>query len=354
MAKLHVATALQDIEPVNKAKRSPTMRDVARLAGVSPSTVSLVISGRRGGETRISAETETRIRAAIEELDYVPSQLARQLRKSSTERICLVLPHLRPFDNALIKELNLRAAEQGYSVIVNVSEGEAETLRILHQCRAGLADALLILLDHSNAVYPTVLEELALLAEAKLPVVVMSDGYTSDVYDVVLSTVEHASYEATTYLLEQGHRRVGFIGHTLEPTNYPRYRGFLSAYAEYGLEPDAVLLSTGATDYKSGFQATAQLLAARPTALLCASDVAAIGALACLRQAGQTVPNDVTVIGMGNIPESLMTAPALSTIGPKTLDFSLVTDLLLERIATPQLPPRTREQPWQLILRDSA
>ena len=335
-------------------KRNPTMRDVAERAGVSPSTVSLVISGRKGGKTRISAETEARIRDAIEQLDYVPSQLARQLRKSSTERICLVLPHLRPFDNALITELNLKAAEQGYSVIVNVSEGEAETLRILRQCRAGLADALLILLDHSNAVYPTVHEQLGLLAEAELPVVVMSDGYTSEIHDVVVSTVESASYEATTYLLDQGRVRVGFIGHTLEPTNYPRYRGFLTAYADSGLTPDAALLSTGATDYESGFQATAQLLAAKPTAVLCASDVAAIGALACLRQVGLKVPNDVAVIGMGNIPASLMTAPALSTIGPKTMDFSVVTGLLLERLAAPQLPPRLLEQPWQLILRDSA
>lgn len=330
------------------------MRDVATLAGVSPSTVSLVMGGRRGGETRISAETETRIHAAIRELDYVPSQHARQLRKRSTERICLVLPHLRPFDNALIKSLNVRAAEQGYSVIVNVSEGEAETLRILRQCRAGLADALLISLDHSNAVYPAVFEQLELLADADLPVVVMSEGYTSAVHDVVVSAVEGASYEATAYLLGRGHRRVGFLGHTLEAAHYPRYRGFLSAHNERGLEPDTALLSEGATDYESGFRATEQLLSARPTALVCASDVAAIGALARLRQAGLSVPGDVAVIGMGNIPESQMTAPALSTIGPKNLAFGPVAELLLERLARPHLPPRVLEQPWHLILRDSA
>lgn len=351
MAKPHMVLGLKDLQP-SKAKRNPTMRDVATLAGVSPSTVSLVLSGRKGGKTRISAETKARIQDAVTQLDYVPSQLARQLRKSSTERICLVLPHLRPFDNALIKKLNLRAAEQGYSVIINVSEGEAETLRILRQCRAGLADALLILLDHSNTVYATVDEQLKLLAEADLAVVVMGDGYTSAVHDVVMSTVEYASYEATAYLLGQG-RRVGFIGHTLEAAHYPRYRGFLSAHADQGLVPDATLLSTGAADYKSGFQATAQMLAARPTALLCASDVAAIGALACLRQTGYSVPDDVAVIGMGNIPESQMTAPALSTIGPKNLNFDPVVELLLERLADPNLPPRQREQPWHLILRDS-
>ncbi len=330
------------------------MRDVAELAGVSPSTVSLVISGRKGGETRISAETEARIHNAINRLDYVPSQLARQLRKRSTERICLVLPHLRPYDNALIKSLNVRAAERGYSVIVNVSEGEAETLRILHQCRAGLADALLILLDHSNAVYSTVHEQLALLAEARLPVVVMSDGYTSAIYDVVVSTVESASYEATAYLLAQGHRRIGFIGHILESTDYPRYRGFLSAHADFGLAPDAALLSIGATDYESGFRAAEQLLVAKPTALLCASDISAIGTLACLRQQGLAVPGDVAVVGMGNIPESLMTAPALSTIGPKNLDSNPVAELLLERLADPNLPPRQLEHSWHLVLRDSA
>lgn len=330
------------------------MRDVADLAGVSSSTVSLVVSGRKGGKTRISADTEARIRDAVAQLAYVPSQVARQLRKSSTERICLVLPHLRPFDNALIKGLNRRAAEQGYSVVINVSEGEAETLRILRQCRAGLADALLILLDHSNTVYPAVHEQLALMADAELPVVVMSDGYTSARHDVVVSTVERASHEATAYLLEQGHMRIGFIGHTLESAHYPRYRGFLNAYADVGLEPDAALLTDGATDYESGFRATEALLTARPTALLCASDVSAIGALACLRNAGLTVPGDVAVIGMGNIPESLMTAPALSTVGPERLDFGPVAGLLLERLTQPKLPPRQLVQPWQLILRDSA
>lgn len=352
MNKTYVVSATQSKRPkVNE--RNSTMRDVAELAGVSPSTVSLVISGRKGGETRISAETEARIRNAVQRLDYVPSQLARQLRKRSTERICLVLPHLRPYDNALIKSLNVRAAERGYSVIVNVSEGEAETLRILRQCRAGLADALLIVLDHSNAVFPTVHEQLALIVKAKLPLVVMSDGYASKVHDVVVSTVESASHEATTYLLGQGHIRVGFIGHTLEPTHYPRYRGFLRAHADFGLEPEATLLSGGATDYRGGYRATERLLAARPTALLCASDVAAIGALAYLRQRGFTVPGDVAVIGMGNIPESLMTAPALSTVGPKTLGFEPVAEMLLERLGNPNLPPRQLEQPWQLTLRDS-
>lgn len=350
--KPYYASPLQNAQPRN-AKRSPTMRDIAELAGVSTSTVSLVISGRKDGKTRISAETEVRIRDAIKQLDYVPSQLARQLRKRSTERICVVLPHLRPFDNALIKCLNLKAAEQGYSVIVNISEGEAETLRILRQCRAGLADALLILLDQSSAVHPAVQEQLELLAD-DVPVVVMSDGYTSEVCDVVVNTVERASYEATVYLLERGHRRVGFIGHTLEPSHYPRYRAFLGAYTDNGLEPDVALLSTGARDYESGFQATRQLLTAQPTALLCASDVAAVGALACLRQVGYKVPDDIAVIGMGNIPESRMTAPTLSTIGPETPGFELVTDLLLERLATPDLPLRSLEQPWRLILRDSA
>lgn len=350
--KTYCASPSQNAQPRN-AKRSPTMSDVAELVGVSPSTVSLVISGRKDGKTRISAETEARVRNAIKQLDYVPSQLARQLRKRSTERICVVLPHLRPFDNALIKCLNLKAAEQGYSIIVNISEGEAETLRILRQCRAGLADALLILLDQSNAVYPAVQEQLELLAD-DLPVLVMSDSYTSEVCNVVVSTVERASYEATVYLLERGHRRVGFIGHTLDPSHYPRYRAFLRAYTDSGLEPDAALLSTGAADYESGFQATRQLLTAQPTALLCASDVAAVGALACLRQEGYKVPDDIAVIGMGNIPESMMTAPKLSTIGPETPGFDLVTDLLLERLATPDLPLRSLEQPWRLILRDSA
>lgn len=351
--KPYYASPLQNAQPRN-AKRSPTMRDVAELAGVSTSTVSLVISGRKDGKTRISAETEVRIRDAIKQLDYVPSQLARQLRKRSTERICVVLSHLRPFDNALIKCLNLKAAEQGYSVIVNISEGEAETLRILRQCRAGLADALLILLDQSNAVFPTVHEQLALIVEAELPVVVMSDDYSSKVHDVVVSTIESASHEVTTYLLGQGHIRVGFIGHTLEPTHYPRYRGFLRAHTDFGLEPDATLLSIGATDYESGFRAAEQLLVAKPTALLCASDISAIGTLAFLRQQGLAVPDDVAVVGMGNIPESLMTAPALSTIGPKNLDSNPIAELLLERLADPNLPPRQLEYSWHLVLRDSA
>ena len=181
----------------------------------------------------------------------------------------------------------------------------------------------------------------------------MSDNFIPN-HDIVVSTVEQASCDATRYLLGQGRTRLGFIGHTLEPTHYPRLTGFLQALQEEGLEPDPQLMKVGAATHEAGFQAAQDLSIKQFDALLCASDIAAISALSALQRKGLRVPQDVAVIGMGNIPESAVSTPALSTIGPKALDFSPALDLLFERLEQGKGIPKRLEQRWELVKRESA
>lgn len=343
---------------VRPPKRSPTMQDVAARAGVSPSTVSLVLSGRRGGESRISEETRRRIHDAVRELHYVPSQTARHLRRQKTERVCVVLPSVGlPFDALLVQALKEAAVQHGYSVIVSVGGSAAQIAQVLTQVRAGLADGLVLSLGFEHA-GQTFEEPLERLATAGTPVVVLSNHHPAIHYDVVTNTEASSTYEAVRYLLRLGHTRVGFIGHTLEhPQVYLRHGSYLKALADHGLEVLPQLTRLGAGDRHEAYSGAQDLLALedRPTALLCGSDTAAVSALAAAHAAGLRVPEDLAVIGTGNIPEGEFSHPPLTTVGPLERDFSAVATLLFDRLLAHTIPPPRRlEQPWGLIRRRSA
>ena len=149
----------------SKTKSNPTMRDVAQLAGVSASTVSLVISGRKSGKSRISTETATRVRRAVEDLNYVPSQLARQLRTQATRRVCLSVPRLSvPTYDEVAEQVQDAATAKGYHMIVNLSRNGAEEKSILQQMQGGLADGLILIVEYGPR------EKLAPIASSPCPV----------------------------------------------------------------------------------------------------------------------------------------------------------------------------------------
>ncbi len=344
---------------MSDAQATPTIRDVAVRAEVSPSTVSLVLSGRKNGASRISPETRQRVVEAVRALNYVPSQTARHLRRRKTERVCLVLPSVGlPYDALLIQALRSAASQHGYSVVINVSESVEQIVQVLVQLRAGLADALVLGLGFEYAGQAALAEHLQMLAVSGVPVVALSNHYLSEHHDTVTNTERSSCYEAVRYLLQIGHERVAFLGHTLEhPHHYLRHGSYLRALTDAGLEPDPRLMRAGAATRQAAFESTRALLVldAPPSAIYCGSDVAAITALSAIHGAGLRVPEDVAVVGTGNIPEAEFAFPPLTTVGPTTRDFAPVAQLLFERIAGVRAAEaRVLEQPWSLVRRASA
>ncbi len=336
----------------------PTIRDVAQLANVSASTVSYVLNGRAGEASRISPETHERVLAAVSELSYVQNITARHLRRRFTERICLALPGLgRPYHDVLAQQLGQMAQTLGYSVIVSVGGTFESNIGILNDVRSGLADG--IILDLNDAEDPRIVPKLEDLAHSRIATVVFGSHLTGSGFDMIATTEGQAVASAVQYLIHRGHRRIAYIAHQIEcgvPVGQ-RYRSYVSALSEAEIPVEPALVVDGAGSREAAYQ-NAQLLlslANPPTAIFSASDIGALSVIAAARDLGLHVPDDVAVIGCGNIFESRISAPRLTTVGPTSLDFRIPIQYLFERLKSDQLiEQRQFVQKWELNIRESA
>lgn len=337
-----------------KATKISTAHDVALAAGVSKATVSYIVSGRRTGDARISDATRERVLTAVAELGYAPNQTARSLRRQRTERVCVVLPNFGvPSHDVIVQQLQLAADLHGYTVIVAVASTAERERQVLDQLRRRLADgAIFIGPGHIDA------GDLGRLARANVAIVVMSNQLIGPEFDTVCSIDVEACREAVAYLLDRGHRRIAFLGHCADQgARQERFEGYRRGLAERGITVDERLNRGSGNSREQAYRDTAALLLleARPEAIFAASDLAAISAIWAVRDAGLRVPEDVAVVGVGNIPEGEMTRPALTTVGPATLDFSSLADLLFSRLAgAAPAEGRVYRQRSTLIRRGSA
>jgi DNA-binding LacI/PurR family transcriptional regulator len=337
---------------MTKKSRGATAHDVAKRAGVSQATVSYVVSGRRNGHLRISEETQQRVLGAVAELNYVPNDAARSLRRRRTQRVCLVVQRLGvPFDDELARDIRRVADQHNYTLIVALGGEPVRERQVLDQLQRGLADGAVLITNTMLAA------DLVPLVDTGLALVVLNNMLVGSGFDAIRTNEAEACFEAVSYLIDCGHRRIAFLGHTLDrsPQN-ERLESYIRAFEERGIPIDQRLLYAGASTRQQAYQATRALieLADRPTALFATADIAAISAILAAQGAGLRVPDDLAVVGVGNIPESELISPALTTVGPTTLDFSAIADLLFSRLeAVAPLESRDLTMMWRLILRES-
>ncbi|WP_162606281.1 LacI family DNA-binding transcriptional regulator [Jiangella asiatica] len=333
---------------------APTAADVARLAGVSKATVSYVLSGRRSGSARVRDETRQRVLEAVRSLDYVPNQSARALRRRKTERICLVLPRLGvPYFDALARELQEAVAPHGYTLVIAVSDADAERPAVIEQLRRRLADGVVIVPGAQVA-----RADVEALVPLNVAVVLVADEPAGDGVDVVQSNASEACRGAVQYLVSSGHRRIGFIGHF--PPNaarYGRYEDYRAGLRANDLHLDPRLVVGGAASRADAYRSAQRLLLQPdpPSAVFAASDLAAVSTIWAARDEGLRVPHDVAVIGVGNIAEDLVMNPQLTSVGPTSVGSADIAELLLSRLAG-EAPAegRTRLRQWELVRRGSA
>ncbi len=333
---------------------APTTKDVAKLAGVSAATVSYVLNGRRDGAGTISEATRKRVLDAMTQLGYAPNQTARSLRRQSTERICLVLPRLNiPYYDILARDVQHVADEHNYSVILALAGSLERERHMLTQLQRRLADGAILDPDYLEA------DDLAALVKAHYPFVVLSNHLSPQGFDVVQTTESEACYEAVKYLLEKGHRRIAFLGHfeiANMPAHYQRIESYQRALREYGVSIDERLIRGGAGERQMAYRNTLDLLQLDmpPSAIFAASDIAGVSAIWAIRDTGMRVPDDVAVIGVGNIAEGEITSPPLTTVGSTSLNFRGVAELLFSRLQNASLAGREYLLHWKLVLRGSA
>jgi LacI family transcriptional regulator len=333
--------------------RRPTSADVATEAGVSRTTVSFVLNGRQ--DVKIPEETRRRVMSAAERLGYHPHAPARQLAGGRSHIVALVLrqtPEQIAGDAVLAETLRgLAGAARagGFRVMVEPLAPDGPDATYASLLRAQHADGLIVSgprLDDPS---------LAALVEEDFPIVIQGTFPGLAVASVDVDNVA-GSRGAVEHLLSLGHRRIACI--TNAPIVYTaareRLEGYRQAMAAAGVPAPDELVAEAAFDAPSGHEAMAGLLARTTfTAAFVASDVVALGAIGALRDAGMSVPRDVSVVGFDDIPLAGYFDPPLTTVRLPAFELGQAAGrALLDRIAKRPMLERIL-LPTELIVRGS-
>lgn len=328
-----------------------SVRDVAALARVSPTTVSNVLSGNR----RVSEDTQERVRWAIEQLGYRPNQSARNLRLSRTGLIAVALPEIDvPYFAELVRHIVHVAREHEYTVLVDQTEARLEAEHfVLGGMNRGMVDGILFSpLGITRDEYDN--------RRDNTPLVLLGERILGRGIDHVGIDNVAAAADATRHLVDRGRRRIAAIGDQRPRgggTAPQRTRGYRKALRAAGLPYDpALVVRTRNYHRYDGAQAMAELLdrRERPDAVFCYTDLLAIGALHTLHDRGLRVPDDVAVIGIDDIDDGRYSIPALTTVSPNKAAISRTAfELLLTRIADHDGPARQIVIPHTIEIRTS-
>lgn len=318
--------------------RRPTMKDVARHAGVSVSTVSYVLND----SGPVADSRRARVLDAVRVLNYTPNESARSLKRRTTAAIGLVVPDLTNQFFALVAEgVERAAAARDVLVVLCAPEAtdrpdrdHAKLLQsqrldgVIYLSGAGTSPSLILELSKSGQV---------VLVDEQIP------GFD---LPAVVSDSRRGAREVASYVFEQGHSRLAVIGGPpVLWTAQQRLAGYREAFAMSGLDPDDVPVFAGDYREASGHELARQALRgrkeSRPTALLCANDLMAIGALQYCREAGIRVPEELSIAGFDDVPITSLITPALTTVRQPARDMGHAAGMLLfDRLAgNDELPP---------------
>lgn len=320
------------------APRSVTAHDVAREAGVSQATVSLVLGGNP--RARIAAATRERVLRAAEELGYRPNILARGLVRGRSYALGVIVPDLgNPFFLDVVRGIERVAAEAGYATLLCDARGAAPA-RHLEALRARQVDG--VILDPSGA------DSLPGDSLTDLNVVVVDRP--SGHFPGVASDAEAAGRLAAEHLLGLGHAELAFVGPASEEHAFRmRERGFARALRAAGAALPSARLRRAPATVAGGEAAMRALLAARgarPTGVFCANDLVALGALKACAAAGVAVPREMSVVGCDDIEMARVVTPELTTVAVPARELGARAARLLLR----QLEGRTEEaKPARLL-----
>jgi len=312
-----------------------TLKQIAAEAGVSVMTVSNVI---HQNYAKVSPATVEKIQAIIEKYHYVPNMAARSLVGKSSRIIALLLPLwyadtssllFNPYVGNMVGALDMLIRKAGYYAMLCSFRDVEEVLSFQRNWQI---DGSLLVLPHLDRITHRLVEQ------TQTPLVVMDRRFDDIAMNSVTLNDRRGGYLATKYLLERGHRRIGFAcpGHLFEShVLTERYMGYAQAHKEYGILPDNRWLFENYQQREGGKRLGAELqqLEDRPTALVSTEDIMACGVVQALIQAGWQLPGDLSIVGFDDsVPAELIT-PSLTTVRQDVnLKAEKAFEMLLEAI----------------------
>ena len=326
-----------------------TLKDVARVAGVSPKSISRVINDEGG----VSEETRQRIQEAISSLGYVANPVARRLRGASNV-IGLVVSGFEDYAGQILRGISQSSQHLRYNVILYVQHTQGQPLESYQSLIAsGLIGGLLMIVPYD---YDILIE---LCETHQLPYVMVDfQGHIpAPNTPTITVTNKKGIHDAMRYLLALGHERIAFITGLMDMASArERLRGYREALEEVGLPYDESLVVDGDWTQIRGFEQSRDLLKRRPdlTAIMASDDLTAFGAMDAIKDAGLRVGEDVSVIGFDDIPMASSVYPALTTIRQPMIRMGETAVELLVALLEDRAPINLhREFGTELVIRQS-
>ncbi len=327
---------------------SANVKDVAKAAGVSASTVSRALSNSR----LISPETTARIKRIAEEMHYTTSALGRSLVTGKSKTIGVVVTTFTdPFVGEVVSGVEDVANAQGYVVILTSSRAdpnrEVFVIRSLQERRV---DGVLVAASRVGA------RHMQQMSALKVPVVLINRFHVGDLMHAVMIDNVAAATEATQHLVKLGHRRIGYLSDQFGlQSDTDRFAGYREALGEFDLPYKPELVVPGDGRPEGGAPAMQMLLSLRerPTAVFCYNDMSALGALQAIMGRKLQVPRDVSLVGFDDLFVASYTQPPLTTIRQPMREMgSQAMELLLKLLAGKQAEEKIIVK-GQLIVRGS-
>jgi len=328
----------------------PTINDVAKKAGVSNTTVSYVISGKRF----VSDALKNQVIKAMDEIGYKPNNLARSLRLGKTDTIGLVIPDSSNlFFAEIAKHIEDIGFRNGYTVFLCNSDDMIEKQReYIDVLIAKQVDGIVFISVSNDD------KTINSLIDADIPFIIVDREDEHVRSDIVLVDNLLGGYIATSYLISLGHKDIGCITgpSPVNPSSF-RYQGYLKALDEHCISLKNEYVVTGDFRFMSGLESMEKLLRLKspPTAIFIQNDMMALGAYRAIDKYGLSVPNDISIVGFDNSPIAEILTPSLTTISQpiqKIADTAM--NILFTRIKEIDdgFPSRIILKP-ELIIRDS-
>ena len=329
---------------------STTIKDVARLAGVSVATVSRVLNA----SAPVRDTTRVRVLEVARELRFAPNGAARTLSRRRAGALGVILPDLYgEFFSELLRGIDQEAQRAGHSLLVSSSHHDSHGVGVAVRAMRGRVDGLLVMAPEVSAA------ALDAALPDGLPVVLLNRAPGVTAASVMVDNYGGA-HAMTTHLLSLGHRRIGFVAGAVDNADSDeRELGYRAALDEAGLPFEPELYARGDFTEDGGWRGARALLsrAEPPSVIFAANDAMAIGVLSALREADIAVPARIAVVGFDDIPVARFLNPPLTTVrvGIAALG-ARAAELLLAALAQrspPERAPQRAVLPTELVIRDS-
>lgn len=284
------------------------MRDIAKIAGVSSATVSRVINGL----STVRPATAERVQRVIDEVKFIPNGSATTLKYGRSYTYGLIIPDItNPFFPEFIRSFEGILADTNYNMLVATTESRSQCMpKTIHRMLVSQVEGIALLASEIETV------QIESMTQNRVPLVTMDRRLVGRGLSDVCVDSTSGMREAVKHLYELGHRKIGYIGGSAGPTiSDHRLHSFLLAMGSVGLPAETQFLRVGNYRVSGGENAMTDLLelAERPTAIITANDLTAIGALRVIHNRGLSVPGDFSIVGFDDIELSDIVYPPLTT-----------------------------------------